>query len=132
MPGTVLVVEDETYLAGLLSDVLQASGYNVVLTTAGRAADRVEEVSPQAIVMDYLMPGLNGAEVVAQVRSRLGDQVPPVVLVTGLTNARELAEKIGADAYLRKPFDVDALVQVIDRLVDQANSSSNLGTRTGQ
>ena len=132
MPGTVLVVEDETYLAGLLSDVLQASGYNVVLTTAGRAADRVEEVWPEAIVMDYLMPGLNGAEVVAQVRSRLGDQVPPVVLVTGLTNARELAEKIGADAYLRKPFDVDALVQVIDRLVDQANSSSNLGTRTGQ
>jgi DNA-binding response OmpR family regulator len=132
MPGTVLVVEDETYLAGLLSDVLQASGYNVVLTTAGRAADRVEEVWPEAIVMDYLMPGLNGAEVVAQVRARLGDRVPPVVLVTGLTNARELAEKIGADAYLRKPFDVDALVQVIDRLVDQANSSSNLGTRTGQ
>ena len=116
------------YLAGLLSDVLQASGYDVVLSTPGRAADRVAEISPQAIVMDYLMPGLNGGEVVEQVRSRMGQQAPPIILVTGLSNARELAEMVQADGYLRKPFDVDALVELIDRLVNHPQSSRNFGT----
>ncbi len=119
MPGTVLIVEDEAHLAGLLSDVLQAAGYRVVLTTASRAADRVREALPSAIVMDYLMPGLNGEQVVARIREVVPDSPPPIILVTGLSNARELAEKVGADAYLRKPFDVDKLVNVVNRLAKQ-------------
>ena len=105
------------YLAGLLSDVLQASGYDVVLSTPGRAADRVAEISPQAIVMDYLMPGLNGGEVVEQVRSRMGQQAPPIILVTGLSNARELAEMVQADGYLRKPFDVEDFLRLVGSLI---------------
>jgi CheY-like chemotaxis protein len=66
--------------------------------------------------MDYLMPGLNGDQVVQQIRNAMQAKAPPVVLVTGLSNARELAAKAGADAYLRKPFDVDAFVRLIDRL----------------
>jgi DNA-binding response OmpR family regulator len=117
--GTVLIVEDEPHLAGLLSDVLQAAGYNVVLTTAGRAADRVLASPPAAIVMDYLMPGLNGAQVVDRIRQVVPESPPPVILVTGLSNARELAAMVGADAYLRKPFDVDKLVILVNRLARQ-------------
>ena len=119
MSGTVLIVEDEEHLAGLLSDVLQAAGYDVVLTTAGRAAERVLEVVPSAIVMDYLMPGLNGEEVVNRIRNVVPQHPPPVILVTGLPNARELAERVGAKAYLRKPFDVDALVKLVNRFVNR-------------
>ncbi|MBV9282426.1 MAG: response regulator transcription factor [Chloroflexi bacterium] len=115
MPETVLIVEDEAYLAGLLSDVLQAAGYDVILTTASRAAERAVETVPSAIVMDYLMPGLNGQQVVERIRGVLPDNSPPVILVTGLSNARELARTVGADAYLRKPFDVDALVNLVDQ-----------------
>jgi CheY-like chemotaxis protein len=117
--GTVLIVEDEAHLAGLLSDVLQAAGYDVVLTTASRAADRVLESPPSAIVMDYLMPGLNGAQVVDRIRQVVPNSPPPVILVTGLSNARELAAKVGADAYLRKPFDVDKFVNLVNRLTKQ-------------
>jgi DNA-binding response OmpR family regulator len=116
--GTVLIVEDEAHLAGLLSDVLQAAGYDVVLTTASRAADRVLESPPSAIVMDYLMPGLNGAQVVDRIRQVVPNSPPPVILVTGLSNARELAAKVGADAYLRKPFDVDELVNLVNNLAN--------------
>jgi DNA-binding response OmpR family regulator len=116
MQRTVLIVEDEADLAGLLSDVLRAAGYDVVLTTAGRAAARAVELSPSAIVLDYLMPGLNGTQVIQQIRSSMSPNAPPVILVTGLSNARELAEEAGADAYLRKPFDVDRFVQVVGKL----------------
>lgn len=116
MSRTVLIVEDEADLAGLLSDVLRSVGYDVVLATGTRAADRSVEISPSAIVMDYLMPGLTGAEVVERIRGAMQVRTPPVVLVTGLSNAKELAGEMGADAYLRKPFDVGALVDVVDRL----------------
>jgi DNA-binding response OmpR family regulator len=114
--GTVLIVEDEPNVAGLLSDILRAAGYDVVLTTATRAANRAVEVAPQAVVIDYLMPGLNGGQVVDQIRSAMAPNPPPVILVTGLSNAKELAEKAGADAYLRKPFDVDAFVRLVRNL----------------
>jgi CheY-like chemotaxis protein len=120
---TVLIVEDEADLAGLLSDILQSVGYEVALTTGSRAASRSAELSPSAIVMDYLMPGLNGAEVVEQIRDAMPSALPPVVLVTGLSNAEQLAGEIGADAYLRKPFDVSAFVQVVDRLAGGSAAS---------
>ena len=113
----MLIVEDEAYLAGLLSDVLREAGYEVVLTTGSRAVDRVLQQPPAVIVMDYLLPGLNGGEVVQMVRSAVSGKSPPVILVTGLSNARELARDVGADAYLRKPFDVDKLVNLVDDLV---------------
>jgi len=108
--------EAEAALAGLLSDVLKSAGYQVVVTTAGQAERRSLEISPSAIVMDYLMPGLNGTEVVHKIRAAMPGATPPVILVTGLANARDLAAEAGADAYLRKPFDVDALVQLVDSL----------------
>jgi CheY-like chemotaxis protein len=63
------------------------------------------------------MPGLNGAEVINQIRADAHATAPPVVLVTGLPNARELAEQVGAAGYLRKPFDVDAFIGLIDRVI---------------
>jgi CheY-like chemotaxis protein len=112
----VLIVEDEAALAALLSDVLRLAGYEVVLTTASRAAAMAVEIKPAAVVMDYLMPGLNGSQVVDQIRVALPAGAPPVVLVTGLSNAKELAEQSGVAAYLRKPFDVDDFVRIVDRL----------------
>lgn len=120
MSRMILIVEDEAYLAGLLSDVLQAAGYDVVLTTGSRAAERVVDGAPAAIVMDYLMPGMNGAQVVKRIRDVVPHSPPPVILVTGLSNARELAREVGADAYLRKPFDVDKLVSLVDGFVRQS------------
>jgi DNA-binding response OmpR family regulator len=114
--GKVLIVEDEAALAALLSDVLRVAGYEVVLTTASRAAAMAVDVKPAAVVMDYLMPGLNGSQVVEQIRAAIPISTPPVILVTGLSNAKELAEEAGVAAYLRKPFDVDAFVRIVDRL----------------
>lgn len=116
MPGTILVVEDEVYLAILLQDILQSAGYEVVLSPPSRAVDSALEIRPLAVVMDYLLPGVSGREVVEHMRRRLGDDLPPVILVTGLSNVQELAAEMGVDAYLRKPFDVDTFVQTVGRL----------------
>ncbi len=122
MAATVMIVEDESHLAGLLSDVLKAAGYEVVLTTGSRAAERAFEMLPVAIVMDYSLPGMNGAQVVEQIRGSLAAP-PPALLVTGLSNVRELAEEAGFEAFLRKPFDVDAFVHLIDDLASRTTTN---------
>lgn len=119
MTATVLIVEDEADLGALLSDVLQTAGFTVVLTTSGRAEDRVRNFEPAAIVTDFMMPGMNGAEVVQNIRRVLMGAAPPVVLVTGMDNAEELATTVGATAYLRKPFDMDDFVRIVQRVVEQ-------------
>ena len=113
MPVTVLIVEDEADLGALLTDVLRYAGFHAVLTTSGRAQERARETSPSAIVTDYMMPGMNGAEVIEQIRKALPGAALPVVLVTGMDNAHELASQVGARAYLRKPFDMDKFVSVV-------------------
>ena len=120
MTATVLIVEDEADLGAVLTDVLRTAGFNVVLTTSGRAEDRVLDFQPAAIVTDFMMPGMNGAEVVANIRRVLKDAAPPVVLVTGMDNAEELAATVGATAYLRKPFDMDDFVHIVHRVVNQS------------
>lgn len=119
MTATVLIVEDEADLGALLTDVLRTAGFNVILTTSGRAAERVRDSEPAAIVTDFMMPGMNGAEVVENIRRVLRDAAPPVVLVTGMDNPEELAATVGASAYLRKPFDMDDFVHTVQRVVDR-------------
>jgi two-component system response regulator VicR len=119
MTATVLIVEDEADLGALLTDVLQTAGFKVVLTTSGRAEERVRNFEPAAIVTDYMMPGINGAQVVHNIRRALMNATLPVVLVTGMENAEELATSIGAAAFLRKPFDMDDFVHTVRRVVDQ-------------
>jgi DNA-binding response OmpR family regulator len=120
MSTTVLVVEDEANLAELLTDILHSSGYEVVLATASRAAERTEEVEPAAIVLDYLMPGKNGADVLKEIREKVRGHMPPVMLVSGLPNVEELARETRVEAFLRKPFDLDTFVLTVDRLVRSA------------
>jgi CheY-like chemotaxis protein len=66
--------------------------------------------------MDYVMPGLNGGAVIAQMRESLKTDLPPLVLVSGRPEVRELAQQVGADAYLYKPFEVDDLLALVSRL----------------
>jgi DNA-binding response OmpR family regulator len=121
MGRTVLIVEDEANLAELLTDILHSSGYEVVLTTAGKAAERTEEVDPAAIVLDFMMPGKNGNEVVSEIRRQAGLHAPPIMLVSGLSNIEELARESRVDAFLRKPFDLDTFIGTVDRLATEKN-----------
>jgi DNA-binding response OmpR family regulator len=119
LPVTVLIVEDEADLGALLADVLRGAGFDVVLTTSGRAEERVRNSTPAAIVTDFMMPGMNGAQVIERIRKALSDATPPVVLVTGMDNPEELAARMGAAAFLRKPFDMDDFVDTVRRVVDE-------------
>ena len=112
----VLVVDDEEPLRKILALRFEQEGFDVV--TAGNGADAVklaEEERPHAVVLDIIMPGMHGFEVVKQIR-RIPSLSKTVVIITSAKSYKadiDAAKKLGADDYCVKPTDFDDLVSRI-------------------
>jgi two-component system, chemotaxis family, chemotaxis protein CheY len=114
---TVLVVDDEGSLRQLVARTLADEGYAVVEAPDGAAAlTRVRETPPAVILLDLRMPVMDGWGFARAYRQEPGPWAP-VVVMTATVDAGRWAAEVGADAYLAKPFDLDALLAVVGRLV---------------
>ncbi len=105
----VLVADDEPRITKLVSMALKAEGFRVVTASGGEEAlARAEDVRPDIVLLDIVMPGLDGIEVMRQLRER---RPVPVILLTakGSTTDKAVGLDLGADDYVAKPFDLDEL-----------------------
>lgn len=121
---TVLVVEDDRELAEGLRDVLRREGYRVVLAENGvQGRDAVYRERPDLVILDMMMPRLGGFPVLEHFRETAG--APPFVMITanGGSRHKEYAETLGVIGYLRKPFAVEALLEVVARGLGRADST---------
>jgi DNA-binding response OmpR family regulator len=108
---TILLADDEEAITAELQPFLERSGFAVLVARDGEAALEVSRASdPDLIVLDVLMPGLDGREVLRRLRAE--GHWNPVVLLTqvGAAGERAMALEEGADDYLNKPFDPGELV----------------------
>ena len=116
----VLVVEDEAKLASLLRDYLQASSYRVtVLAEGGSATQWVREHAPDAILLDLMLPGVDGLTLCREIRAFSN---VPILMVTARVEEidRLLGLELGADDYICKPFsprEVVARVKAVLRRI---------------
>jgi len=122
----ILVVEDNPKNLKLVRDVLVYSGFEVVEATSGEDGVRLaEETSPDLILMDLQLPGIDGAEALRQIRS--GDHNPdvPVVAVTAFAMAddRDRAFASGFDGYVEKPISARALPEQVRDFLESGGTS---------
>jgi DNA-binding response OmpR family regulator len=110
----ILVVDDDPGILAMLRDFLEGEGFAIRTATNGaEALEALEDVAPALILLDMRMPVLDGWAFAAQLRER---QIAyPIVVMTAAESARSWAEEIGATGYIAKPFDVDELLQTIER-----------------
>ena len=117
----VLVVDDEATVRYLLSHVLTHAGYLVEVATDGEAAlDRIQASRPDLVVLDLMMPGLDGWGVLERLRS--APSHPPVLVVSahGDSETPGRAAEAGAAGYMTKPFALKQLVQTCGRIVERS------------
>ena len=125
MSKRLLVVDDDPGLLRAVAETLRAEGYEV--TTARRGAEalvRVAESLPDLIVSDIRMPGMDGYELVRNLRSSARARLIPIIF---LTAKDETADRIagfrsGVDAYLTKPFEPDELLAVVANILKRVES----------
>ena len=116
MSDTILVVDDEANIRRTLRGVLADEGYEVVEASDGRGALEVlERQVPQLAIVDIWMPEVDGIELV----SRMRQQAPelPVIVISGhgTIDTAVRVIRMGAFDFLEKPFELDALLRVVDR-----------------
>ncbi len=130
MTGTVLVVEDEAKVARALQEGLQAKGYKVTIASNGvRALAAIASASFDVILLDWLLPGLDGLQVLGALRGR---QVrTPVLLLTARDGVDDRVQGLdaGADDYLVKPFAFPELLARIRALRRRGSAEAALRLR---
>ncbi len=125
--AAILVVEDEVDLCNLISTKLEAEGYSVFQAFDGPAALRlVEAYRPHLVILDWMLPGLDGLAVCRQLRQHY---LMPIIMLTARTEEidRVLGLEVGADDYISKPFSIRELlarVRAVLRRVELDSRSS--------
>jgi len=116
----ILVADDEPALLRLLEFVLGRRGYIIQGVTNGNAAVEILRTeSPDLVILDVMMPGLDGYEVLTYIRETAHLEGLPVVMLTARAQLDDiqLGLSLGADAYLAKPFDPEDLLSVVESLI---------------
>ena len=122
MNKTILIVDDEEYIVTSLEYVMKSAGYEVVVSYDGeQAIDKVKETAPDLLILDVMMPKLDGFEVCEKIRANpLWESIRIIMLTAkGRDSERDKGISLGADAYMTKPFSTrDILKRVTELLGD--------------
>jgi two-component system cell cycle response regulator DivK len=128
MVKKLLIAEDDPASRELLREILQAQGYQVVEAEDGQAAlNKIEEESPDLVLLDIQMPKLDGLGVVRRLRQNPRFTSLPVIAVTSyaMRGDREKALGAGFDAYITKPIDPVGIRETVERLLWLAESPTS-------
>ena len=132
MAKRILVVDDEPDLLKMITARLKSWGYEVLTSSDGQGAlTRVREELPDLVLLDLMLPKLNGHEVCVLLKQDVRYAQIPVIMLTARAQAgdRRLAQECGADGYLSKPYQAEELRGTIESLLarDQVPPTDPVG-----
>ena len=111
---TVLVVDDDPGVLEVLDLALSAEGYRVVLARNGREAlDQAAESHPNLMLVDLMMPVMDGWQFVRACRERHFAEQTPVIILSAARNVEQAARELGVQAVIAKPFNLDHLLDLV-------------------
>ncbi|MBW1784781.1 MAG: response regulator [Deltaproteobacteria bacterium] len=131
--GTVLVVEDDEDLLHMLAYNLSKRGYHTVTALDGLVACQlIEEERPDLILLDIMLPGMDGWQVCEAIRNHKQDGISeiPIIMLTALGSPKQKLKGIemGADDYIPKPFSIKEVLLKVDRLIQREIKKKHLNT----
>ena len=118
---SILLIEDEQNILEALSFILRRAGWNVYTHSNGNDANEViNSLKPAVVVLDIMLPGKSGFDVLRDLRSSEVDQKTPVMILTarGQEKDRDAAKILGADLFMTKPFVNSEVLNALEGLFD--------------
>jgi DNA-binding response OmpR family regulator len=118
MERTVLIIEDEKLIIVSTQMVLEAAGFRVESATNGEdGIAKARSLTPDLILLDIMMPGIDGWETLTRLKRDQGTANIPVIIFTAREHARGhlKSAEMGAADYFRKPFEPDELIELVEK-----------------
>lgn len=118
----ILYVEDEVFLAKIVSETLQGRGYDVILEgDGGKAVDQFVKEKPDVCVLDIMLPHKDGFAIADEIRER--DEQVPIIFLSAKSQTSDVVNgfKTGANDYIRKPFSIEELIVRIENVLRHKN-----------
>jgi len=132
--NTVLVVEDEDHIRTVIEYNLRRQGFDVYTAEDGLdGLDLVRRVRPDVVLLDWMMPEMDGLEVLAELKRDPTRKDIPVLMLTAKGMAADIqkALELGADDYITKPFDPTSLGQTITNKLEKETKAAPAEKNTG-
>jgi DNA-binding response OmpR family regulator len=120
----VLYVEDETFLAKIVSETLESRGYDVVLEEdGGKAVQRFAEAKPDVCILDIMLPNKDGFAIADEIREK--DNEVPIIFLSAKSQTTDVVNgfRLGANDYIRKPFSIEELIVRIENVLRNKNAA---------
>ena len=120
MKSTILIVDDETYILNILDFSLDSEGFEVVTAADGeQALFRTDELQPDLIILDVMMPKLDGFEVCRAIKAKQETKDIPVILLSAKDSEKDKrkGKEAGCDRYMTKPFSPLRLIETVQELL---------------
>lgn len=127
--ATVLIVDDERNLRCMLCRAMESEGYNVLEASTGEACLALcQQQIPEIILLDAVMPGMDGFNCCEQLQQQLGDRCPPILIITALSDFESVdrAFDVGATDYVTKPIHWAVLRQRVRRILQMTRAIASL------
>jgi DNA-binding response OmpR family regulator len=124
-PATVLIVDDSDVNRLLVAATLRRDGYRILEAADGGAGlDMIARESPDLVILDVMMPGMGGPEMMRRLRARSGSSTPRILLMSALDESESaaLARELGADSHMVKPFAPAALRDRVKALLSASRT----------
>lgn len=121
----ILIVDDEFDIVDVLGDLLTAEGYEVVTAANGREGlSRLRDASVDLVLLDCMMPMVDGPEMLRLMREDERLLPIPVVMMSA-AEMRHRIQSLGCSAFLKKPFDLNTLLDTVARLINDGNRKNS-------
>jgi CheY-like chemotaxis protein len=118
VPQTVLLVDDDPQLTHVVSMFFEIEGYVVLVAKSGQQAlDMLTQTRPDIVLLDLMMPGLDGREVCRKIRADKRFKKLPIAVFTAAELRQEELLAAGANSFIVKPYSLDGLKQVVENLL---------------
>ena len=121
----ILIVDDDPAIRDVVSDILEMSDYCVETACNGaEALDRIRDDRPAAVLLDLMMPVMDGWEFLREYKDEAPAAPVPVVIMSAAQDASQAVDKLGAQAFLAKPFEIETILAIVGRVATDARHLS--------
>ncbi len=115
MQPKILVVDDDESILEVIQIVLESEGYQIQISQNGDCFQHFTGCLPDLILLDVLLSGEDGREICKQLKHNQTTAHIPVVILSAHSDANKLVDVSGADDFLEKPFDVEVLIEIVEK-----------------